>query len=257
MDSYIFLFLPNTYDGMENWCTAAADLLKCVKLISTINEVFVCFDPSSLGHFSDGVSSLCDGESNFHSSLRIFMGRKAKDISQISCPDGKAIQNFFWDIKSQSLREEGTLPIFCKAFCQGRERPVILFDPCNILDQPRDRVYYFSDFIKDDSPSEWSSIMYFSQFDKIENWLKRNDKFSLENPFKFCPTNRKYKGARIYFEFATRNHWYEDTNHKSNGRPHYEVFNETGDVFIGTADYETGNISLPKQSERNRKLNLK
>ncbi len=78
-------------------------------------------------------------------------------------------------------------------------------------------------------------------------------KFSLKNNKDFEPLNKFWPRTkeRIYKHIQTGNYWYFDFFHKNN-KIHYEVFDPTGDIYLGEAD-ENGKIK-PDTNIGNKKI---
>lgn len=92
----------------------------------------------------------------------------------------------------------------------------------------------------------------------LDYWLAKSQhptSFDLRDIERFERTNYIYHPTkqRIYKELNTGYHWYFDFYHKDN-KVHYEVFDSTGNVYIGEANAE-GNLS-PNISGKSRKLIL-
>lgn len=123
----------------------------------------------------------------------------------------------------------------------------------NSLNSERDELHVIKDSIGESSLPVLITIGACSCDVSFVRWVVTLPigKFSLRINQQYEPLEKFWKKERIYRHKATGNHWYFDFFHKDN-KIHYEVFDSTGDVYLGEAD-ENGNMK-PGTNVGNRKI---
>ncbi|WP_243349588.1 hypothetical protein [Parabacteroides sp. FAFU027] len=84
-------------------------------------------------------------------------------------------------------------------------------------------------------------------YDKTSTYPPTDNQTCLRSKIRFEETNKRFQSRTVFREIKTGKMWYVDNSHYGE-KAHIEVFDDSGDVFLGEAPLD-GSIIINKKSE--------